>query len=1178
MVTNNIGSGYDYASQYDDFWSRSDRTGTDSYLDRNLLVDSIIESVGYGKVLDLGCGEGRLVRALTEKGLDAYGLDISQVAIDRANTYMPGRFFCGSALELPFADQEFDTVVSTDCLEHIHPDDVPRAIAEIRRVCKKHAYLQIATTIDRDGHWHLTVEGRDWWESAFFGNGFIRSPAYYKLNTLDDLSTAHWQITVLMEVNTSWPDTKNSVSPLTSVDSKSHAYLAAYKDISSHIRSGDSVFNWSQTSGAGAYIISRLSNAQSVSIFLADYYEKQVWEVEGILPPNVKRKKHEEFKKECLAATGKINTVIVEGPCVDAQRIKDIYEVLVPGGRLIILDLADSQIWADVESDTSSNYSFEFEGKVSLLGVEYRFCVYITSVEQSGKQFVTSLHGYNSPPENLINFQRDYINPWFPLGAVVGGVRTSNKAVIEKFCNDVLIDSAKSHSADYGASLCVIGYRLLENDSALHNEVREYISKIDTFSIEQSIGNPHFFRWLVSLSYLKSKLLIKVGDIDAALAELELLVKRDVLEFSPTLGTKVINAYLDSGNMYCAQHKYDLAAVSWKNAIHVGLGYLRASDSEWIGNPELPIKGAMYEATQIADLVNICTVSLRALKMHLSGKLPFNRIWEDASDSVFRINKKRLDLLEKQGVRLSAIEDAYNAQAELLEKRWTIMQSMEGMIQERDVAIASQGKMLDERWNIMQSMESMIEERDRIISSLASTDEQVRVRKEDSTQCGDHISSLENIVLPESEIASEERISNILKNKIGVVPFCEISLTHYLFIERLYKTVLNSGSRDLFFFAREGQPLKEMFDIYQSCKKQPSIIRTHYLKVSRRSTLLLSLGALEDESFDVLFRQYRKLSISDFLKSLALEVYSSELCDALGINLEVFSQVFDDLPSELLFQRLLELQCFKDIYEAERVSRSLAFMSYLKGLVGGDLPEVLHVVDVGWKGSIQDNLFNWLNQIRSGSAKVEGYYLGLIAPGGLNERNKKTGLVFSNIGSLTPGFHVFNENRSLFEVILHADHGSAQSYIIGLKGNSVVVEDPFVEQEMIESKVAPVSKDIMGIFVELVRSLASGSLSEDRIFRIALKHHARMVFKPKTSEENWLLSLTHRENFGVFDESRFDSASGSSTLKERLEFSMKLLTRRRSLDLGFWPWLTIRNRAASGVNHAYRLFRLWQSR
>jgi len=1189
MVSNSNGSECDFAGQYNESSSCSSHMETDSLVDRNELVDSIIESVGYGKILDVGCGEGLLVRTLVEKGLDAYGVDISQVAIDRANSYMPGRFICESALELPFADQEFDTVVSTDFLQHIDADNVPRAIAEVRRVCKKHIYFQISTSPEQDEQSTLTVEGRDWWESSFFQNGFVRNPAYYKINSLDDLSSFPARIKILLDVNPAWPQGGVATGALSSVTAESHAYLSAYKELASLVKPGDSVFNWSDKAGEGAAVIRSLSNARSVSVFIADDYQTQVWEKNSNHGTSLKRFSLGSFRSECSQAIGQVNLVIVDGDNPSIIKDDAIYCALVPGGRLVVLSIDSDSATDSYPLQLGADFDFEKSGKLSLLGINYKYSSYIASIDQPDKAYVPSVHGYSTPPLNLINFERDYVNPWFPLNAVVNGVRTSNFALINSMCSRVLADDSKVNTADFGASLCIMGYRLLEAKEVTYDELQRYISAIDEFVVCQTgTQNSHLYRWLVSLSYLKAKLLLKAGDVNGAAAEFVRVVEYDARLFSPTLGTKIVSAYIELGNIRCAMHDYESAVDAWTRGMHTGIELLQSDEVEWIGNSELPIKGALYEATQIADLVNVCTLSLRALKLYMAGVLPFNRIWEDASDSVFLINKKRFNLLQKQNTRLLALEDALFSQADLLEKRWNVMQSMEAMIQERDLVIANLSKMLEEeRLRISQSMDPTIGERDLTIAQNELAEGQLSDQKtlDVVTQEGDQIiaqdktmDSVSEVPVVDLQFGNERSLDEVFATQIHTVPFADLALTNYLFTSRLYKAVRASGANNLFFFAREGQPLKQMFDFYQASIKPTEAIRTHYLKVSRRSTLLLSLGKLGEENFEILFRQYRRLSISDFLKSLVLEEHGPCLEKAMGLASGSFDAIHNDLPSAQMFIDLLKSRDFNELYESERVTRGKAFSKYIENMVGGEIPEELHVVDVGWKGSIQDNLYNWFYQLRGEAAVVKGYYLGLVSPGNKKPNNEKSGLVFSSMGHLTPGFHVFNENRSLFEIALHADHGSAQKYVINTDDKAVVVQDEFLEQQMIEEKISPVTQEMMRLFGKVVGVMISNPITDEQLLQATIGRHARMVFEPKASEIQWLLGLSHRENFGVFSESRFVISEKPPTLIEKFKFTLDLVLRRRPSELGFWPWLTIKTKGVRGLSVAYKLFRLWKSR
>ncbi|WP_175995969.1 hypothetical protein [Burkholderia stabilis] len=407
-------------------------------------------------------------------------------------------------------------------------------------------------------------------------------------------------------------------------------------------------------------------------------------------------------------------------------------------------------------------------------------------------------------------------------------------------------------------------------------------------------------------------------------------------------------------------------------------------------------------------------------------------------------------------------------------------------------------------------------------------------------------------------------------------PFEDLSLTLYLFTRRLYDAALKDGVKDLFFFAREGLLLQQMFDVLQA-GEAAATIRTHYLKVSRRSTFLLSLRSLDQERFEVLFRQYRRISIAEFLKSLALEEYLPELAADLGVVPSQFAERSADLPHDPLFVRLLKQPSFARVYETQRLARSSAFESYVASFCGGTVPDRLSVVDVGWKGSIQDNVFGWLHNLRGDAARVKGYYVGLVANGNAGPANEKAGLLFSSASERTAGYHVFNENRSLFEVLLHANHGSAQRYIRSGAGDVVVVDDDFEEGPMIETTVKPVAERVMARFVRIAELASHLKVSPHDLLVLAIQQHARMVFRPSPTEIEWMRSVSHVENFGVFEASTFKSRHASRSFATRLRFSINVF-RSRYRDLGFWPWLTIQERALWGMAGVYRAIRMQQTR
>jgi SAM-dependent methyltransferase len=89
-------------------------------------------------VLDVGCGKGfQLVElALALPGLNVYGLDISDYAIENAHPDVRQYIRKGTAAKLPFEDKEFDLVVSINTLHNLGNKELDASLRELERVGK----------------------------------------------------------------------------------------------------------------------------------------------------------------------------------------------------------------------------------------------------------------------------------------------------------------------------------------------------------------------------------------------------------------------------------------------------------------------------------------------------------------------------------------------------------------------------------------------------------------------------------------------------------------------------------------------------------------------------------------------------------------------------------------------------------------------------------------------------------------------------------------------------------------------------------------------------------------------------------------------------------------------------------------------------------------------------------
>jgi ubiquinone/menaquinone biosynthesis C-methylase UbiE len=103
---------------------------------RDLFFRKVFENYNASKketlILDLACGKGR--RCFAEYG-HVVGVDLSFEPLPSASAIY-GQVIHADALELPFDDQTFDFVVSSDFLGHIPSELKPQLLSEIFRVLK----------------------------------------------------------------------------------------------------------------------------------------------------------------------------------------------------------------------------------------------------------------------------------------------------------------------------------------------------------------------------------------------------------------------------------------------------------------------------------------------------------------------------------------------------------------------------------------------------------------------------------------------------------------------------------------------------------------------------------------------------------------------------------------------------------------------------------------------------------------------------------------------------------------------------------------------------------------------------------------------------------------------------------------------------------------------------------
>ena len=108
-----------------------------------VLVDPVLDGVAQGRALDLGCGLGRVTRALTHRFDEVVGVDVSPEMVRRAEELHPPEQFSNltfqatDGVHLPLDADSFDFVFSYEVFQHLPTREVMRRnLAEVARVLR----------------------------------------------------------------------------------------------------------------------------------------------------------------------------------------------------------------------------------------------------------------------------------------------------------------------------------------------------------------------------------------------------------------------------------------------------------------------------------------------------------------------------------------------------------------------------------------------------------------------------------------------------------------------------------------------------------------------------------------------------------------------------------------------------------------------------------------------------------------------------------------------------------------------------------------------------------------------------------------------------------------------------------------------------------------------------------
>jgi SAM-dependent methyltransferase len=134
------------------------------------IAEGLVRNLHPTSFLDAGCAMGFLVEAMHQRGVDAWGVDVSEYAISQVDESVRDRCRIGSLTE-PL-ERRYDLIACIEVLEHIPATETDKVIANL---CAATDHLLLSSTpADYGEPTHLNVQPPETWSALLAREGFFR--------------------------------------------------------------------------------------------------------------------------------------------------------------------------------------------------------------------------------------------------------------------------------------------------------------------------------------------------------------------------------------------------------------------------------------------------------------------------------------------------------------------------------------------------------------------------------------------------------------------------------------------------------------------------------------------------------------------------------------------------------------------------------------------------------------------------------------------------------------------------------------------------------------------------------------------------------------------------------------------------------------------------------------------
>lgn len=627
------------------------------------LLPNISEDIqcccGLGTVCYYGPDPTGALDTLLRNNFDAYAYTSSSELAAETGRYFPGRCFCMdfSAAMQTTADRKTDILLIDSLIESLPLVELMPLLSALR---KARAIVLLLSAVEVDG----VRRDCEWWEARCIDAGMRRHPRVLHLVPYHERNNAPDSFAVYME---SIPEEALAAYPLENLKTerdlhmdmlreagrRSDAHIVRYHMAAQFVRPGDTILDCACGLGYGSYMLFHNSPAQSV--FGVDLSESSIrYATKNYGLPGYIRYQQGDAHNLSTLPDNSIDFITsfetLEHLPHPKQYLKELARVLRPSGRIMMsvpnewpVDPANARppyhcheyTWDRFRGELSEHFLLD-RGFAQTAGgggrcpdspralrdiaidapldEDCEWIILLCTVDpRSGKElpFVETTHTSqpDHPDYHATAYEKSYINPWLAKGLTTWPMYNGKQ---RSRLSEKVMEEYPPSSADYGAALCVLAYRQLENRTesgvvanTLHR-IGEYLKYADT--------RPHCVRWKISLCYVGALLYQKIGDVDQAEKWFLACSEMNPAAFSAMSGTKTTDSLYRAALYALGRNEKETALERLRKAVEIGQTLVQGEWFNICGDIKMPVTFGMHDLTQIMENLTRCTYALHQVE------------------------------------------------------------------------------------------------------------------------------------------------------------------------------------------------------------------------------------------------------------------------------------------------------------------------------------------------------------------------------------------------------------------------------------------------------------------------------------------------------------------------------------------------------------------------------------